>query len=45
MAKSEEPPFSSEKRGFFVSAFVINQKAVHLKGGTSFFDPPFLSRR
>jgi len=42
MAESGEPPFSKEKRGFFISTSVVNQKAVHPKGGPSSLNQSFL---
>jgi hypothetical protein len=28
-----KPPFSKEKRGFFISTSVVDQKGVHTRGG------------
>jgi hypothetical protein len=44
MAESREPPFSKEKRGFFISTSFVDQKAVQKKSGPSSLVLPFLSR-
>jgi hypothetical protein len=45
MAESREPPFSKERRGFFILTSVVHQKKVRKKGGAYSLVPPFLSRR
>ena len=41
MADSGEPPFSIEKRGFFISNLVVDQKAAHKRDGPASLDQPF----
>jgi hypothetical protein len=45
MAESREPPFSKEKRGFFISISVVDREAFQKRGGLSSPIPPFLAGR